>query len=843
MSLESPSRPLPVSILSPQSSSPPSPAPMDATFPSIANTVPATLSHQAEPFTMGLMGPSSVSLDRRASSFTATASMSSDTESKDDLNGDVELIIEALKNKDRLFVLRLGDVIENLINERKSRIEVPTTTSYQRLLVHRCSAYYKVSPESDSSSKSIFLSWASESKIPSRRVADLVPAEATKQPAFKIMLRSAHDRVRSKPQSRTGSVGGEDLDLSDVEPSEAGSLGGRSSAPGSAKKPLTLEEREAAYNEARSRIFMDFEEKAKEKENDMSASSSTFSLVSGSASTSGGGSSSAGDIDDSISSAATESEWSGPVAPREKKDGRRGGSGPNSAGSSSRSLLSSAHASSSRNSRAPSPSFTYASIYEPSPSPSTYEAAQAPNQPAQTYSQPYAYPYQPPPGQAGQGYMAPFPYYPYPYPHPMSNSDPSTPSPDGLYLLQQPPHPQPMYMPPYGWAQNPGIPPGAGHSAAPSPSHVTGYPQYAPAPYGPYTMPGYFPPHHPHSQTMPHMSGQQPMYPTDMPLHMNGNADAIGVGNNNGNVYVRPPLRNGSVGNGNHSNGTNKRKTPRASAWSYGPGISGGFPGGSGVNGLSMTPAETYGTVGPRLSNSMRKSSGNSSGSAGNRTPGDESSSVASSTSSSSRRTFTSTTSSQHPLPARPDWAVGLKAQPTLHPTPPHQRHHDHNNHSGPMSPVRNGGRLPHGPHGSSAPVLLQSADFPPLTSPSGAAEKRTPVPRGAWTNNTNRSTILSPPAQQFGGPAGNGHTFAGGPNSSRLDEPDQAFERPQLKGKELFNPKARSLRPDVSSITAIDSVRPTLQDKEKDGLVEKMGGMGLEDGAQEPAQNGGGQP
>jgi len=45
------------------------------------------------------------------------------------------------------------------------------------------------------------------------------------------------------------------------------------------KETLTLEQREAAYNEARSRIFMDFEEKVKE---DMSASSSTFSLVSGS---------------------------------------------------------------------------------------------------------------------------------------------------------------------------------------------------------------------------------------------------------------------------------------------------------------------------------------------------------------------------------------------------------------------------------------------------------------------------------------------------------------------------------------------------------------------------------
>src|SRR6266702_1633474 len=64
-----------------------------------------------------------------------------------------------------------------------------------------------------------------------------------------------------------------------------------------------------------------------------------------------------------------------------------------------------------------------------------------------------------------------------------------------------------------------------------------------------------------------------------------------------------------------------------------------------------------------------------------------------SSTSSSSR-----TTSSQHPLPPRPDWAVGLKPNPTLHPTRP---------------TARNGGPRNHTT--SAPPVLLQPADFPPL--------------------------------------------------------------------------------------------------------------------------------
>ncbi|KAH9975744.1 hypothetical protein BGW80DRAFT_1131836, partial [Lactifluus volemus] len=142
----------------------------------------------------------------------------------------------------------------------RGRLEIFTATSYQRLLVHRCSAYYKVIPESDSGSKSIWISFCIDSRIPSKRISDLVPVEQSKQPAFKIMSRSAQDRIRAQSQSRTGSVNGEDAESSDVEPSEAGSIGGRNSAQNRQKKALTMEEREAAYNEARSRIFMDFED-------------------------------------------------------------------------------------------------------------------------------------------------------------------------------------------------------------------------------------------------------------------------------------------------------------------------------------------------------------------------------------------------------------------------------------------------------------------------------------------------------------------------------------------------------------------------------------------------------
>jgi len=64
-------------------------------------------------------------------------------------------ILEALRSKDRLFVLKLGEQMEALIKERHSRTKysLNTETTYQRLLVHRCAGYYKLLPESESGSK------------------------------------------------------------------------------------------------------------------------------------------------------------------------------------------------------------------------------------------------------------------------------------------------------------------------------------------------------------------------------------------------------------------------------------------------------------------------------------------------------------------------------------------------------------------------------------------------------------------------------------------------------------------------------------------------------------------
>jgi hypothetical protein len=592
------------------------------------------------------------------------------------------------------------------------------------------------------------------------------------------MSRSAQGRFRVQSQSRTGSVNGEDAESSDVEPSEAGSLGGRSNPQSRLKKALTMEEREAAYNEARSRIFLDFEKKAKEKENDMSASSSTFSLVSGSASTSAGGSSSAGDIDDSISTAPTESEFSGPVA-RDIKGERRNGSGANSAGSS-RPMLPPKHPSSTRGSRAPSPSFTYASIYDPVSNTPPYDTNQAPPM-QQPYAQQFVYPYSsPPPSEQGpgQGFMPPMPYYPYGYPQPpplppppqqqqqhhASNTDPSGPTVDpqtpGLFV-PHPQHPQQMmYMGPYSWAPNSApVAPSTSHSGTPSlphphPSQYPFVPGSAPQ-YGGYNVPAYFSPMGPmHTPAQ----GQQPHPQSTHPVGMS----PLPQGNDLG-IRVMPPI---TMNNDHIDPRGRKRGNSRNGGGSFSHGSVFGYPFGVSGGTVATSPIENNASpFGPRLNSSMRRTSGTSNGS---RTPGDEASSVAvspihtsftlmkrpthdttlllppipcakwlavtfhpphvcpraittsqyhapyqSSTSSSSR-----TTSSQHPLPPRPDWAVGLKPNPTLHPTRPS---------------ARNGGPRN---HTTSAPaVLLQPADFPPL----GGA-RAPPAPTGVWTSGAGKA-------------------------------------------------------------------------------------------------------
>ncbi|KAJ7574440.1 hypothetical protein C8J56DRAFT_979617 [Mycena floridula] len=706
-------------------------------------------------------------------------------------------ILEALKSKDRLYVLKLGEQMESLINDRRARIELTPATSYQRLLVHRCSAYYRLLIENDPTSKSITVLPTPDCFIPARRLADLVPLETAAQPAFKIMRRNMD---RTKPTSQTGSVTGEDADLSDVEPSEAGSLGGRTT-----KKHRTMEERSAAYQRARDRIFKDEEKKEKE----MTTSLASLSLGSASSSSQAGGSS-VGDLDET-SSVTAESEQSGPSVGRENKDIRRSGSSSGQPSTSrilrpSAPVFSSSGSASSRDSRSSSPSFTYATLYEPA-------APQAPPFDPNT-GQPFApaqYLYHYPPGQPMNSQFVPqYGYYPYPFPgqpttdpvSPTSATEMYPPMHYGPYLWPQAQHPQAMSAPnlaPQGQTGGPS----QIHSAPvtqPQPNPALYPPQHQyiqQSPLFSYPMSGYYTPQPNQQHIMP-----QPPINYESPRSMNGvfipanNTNLANGGNhyprrNNGHTQTMPPALNG----GNKGRPLSPPPQPRQ-AWSFGPGVGNG---GHTYNASTCTNSSVGEVVGPRFSTMRRLSNnsvnGNGSMTSRNSSNWDEVSSTASSsTSSSSRRTFTSTSSSsQHPLPPRPDWAVGLKPDATLHATS--NRHHDQhgsssrnsNNMAQQMSP-RNGSSSRH----QRPPVSLASTDFPPLSTTESHNQKRTPTAHHHQHHHQQPMIY-----QSNGAPIMNGIPMMNPMMMpSRLEETDRGFERPPAKAAELYNPKIPLKRP-----------------------------------------------
>jgi hypothetical protein len=420
-----------------------------------------------------------------------------------------------------------------------------------------------------------------------RRLSELVPVDSVVQPKFSIMRRSSRERIKGRGSSAAGSIAGEDADLSDGEPSEAGSLYSRSSAA----KRRTLEEREAAYQEARSRIFMDFAAKAR------GAGAGTSAASSATASTSAGGSS-ADDCD--AESVTTESEWSAP-------DSAAAVDGRIAVGPPGRSR--SRKAKSARASRGTSPaSFTYASIYEPAPD--AYEpfpvAGEQPSpvgyvpqpQPAPAHAYPYgAYPPPPPPqAQHGppQAYYQPYYYGPPYYP---PGPEPSPPAEYG------PPPPAP-YPAPYGWP----APVDGMHSASPQAPRLASPPApYAPGPYGAYAgVPGpppppppppaawgpygYYPlpPPGPYMPPPPPGMMGPPAYPPELARQPSAGAASVG--------HSRTSSRASSAGR--------RSAPPPRAPWGAGPDL-----------------------VGPRFGTGARRlSSASSTG--GARTPGDEASST-----------------------------------------------------------------------------------------------------------------------------------------------------------------------------------------------------------------------
>ncbi|KAF7728665.1 R3H domain-containing protein 1 [Apophysomyces ossiformis] len=154
-----------------------------------------------------------------------------------------EFILGLLKKpQERIFLLKLEQDLEAFINNYQLfRLDLPQMNSYQRLMVHKVAPYFKLSHFYDPVRRSVFLCKNQYTELPSIRFPDLVEQDLEKEeaPKFKIMRRSplphAHTSKRTVPQD---------------------------------KKPKTYEERKAAYEEARARIFCGMESQSSDKEDE-----------------------------------------------------------------------------------------------------------------------------------------------------------------------------------------------------------------------------------------------------------------------------------------------------------------------------------------------------------------------------------------------------------------------------------------------------------------------------------------------------------------------------------------------------------------------------------------------
>ncbi|KAK6584150.1 hypothetical protein PZA11_003880 [Diplocarpon coronariae] len=156
-----------------------------------------------------------------------------------------EKLLEALESpKDRMFLLRLEqDVIEFVKDSKEPFIDLPPCNSFCRMLTHKLADYYHMTHQVDAVAGAVRIFRTPFCRIPPSLTSISNPpttgnSPPSTMPAMKIMRRGGggdSGPSPSKAASETGSDG-KDKSLS-------------------AKEKQTREEREAAYNEARARIF------------------------------------------------------------------------------------------------------------------------------------------------------------------------------------------------------------------------------------------------------------------------------------------------------------------------------------------------------------------------------------------------------------------------------------------------------------------------------------------------------------------------------------------------------------------------------------------------------------
>jgi hypothetical protein len=158
-----------------------------------------------------------------------------------------EVLVEALRSpRDRIFILRQEkDMEERIRSGTEQEWELLLMNSYQRLLVHRIADHFHLAHSIDSTTKAVTLTRQDDTCIPELSITAmaLTDVERLSEPsftlntskdgsgAFKIMRREGAGRSGS-PRSGLGDAGN-----------------------GKDRRNMTIEEREAAYREARQRIF------------------------------------------------------------------------------------------------------------------------------------------------------------------------------------------------------------------------------------------------------------------------------------------------------------------------------------------------------------------------------------------------------------------------------------------------------------------------------------------------------------------------------------------------------------------------------------------------------------
>ncbi|KAK0108342.1 hypothetical protein ONS95_003157 [Cadophora gregata] len=156
-----------------------------------------------------------------------------------------EKLLEALESpKDRIFLLRLEqDVIEFVKDSKEPFIDLPPCNSFCRMLTHKLADYYHMTHQVDAIAGAVRIFRTPFCRLPPSLTSISNPPTTGNTPpptipTMKIMRRGGDGDTGPSPSKATSETGsdGKDKNLS-------------------AKEKLSREEREAAYNKARERIF------------------------------------------------------------------------------------------------------------------------------------------------------------------------------------------------------------------------------------------------------------------------------------------------------------------------------------------------------------------------------------------------------------------------------------------------------------------------------------------------------------------------------------------------------------------------------------------------------------